>query len=364
MIARLFLGCLIVGSACLMVSTEATVAPARAADDLAVIDEEHSPASLLDWRKGSLPASAARRRLQQSTQQATDKTNQQLTKIINGKDATDGQFPWQVALIRSETSQSDPFSGFYCGGTLVNLKWVLTAAHCTYEGNLLGLILQSAEMAPNAIDVYLGSRNFEGGERIQVRRIVRQAYNPRTLDNDVALLELAAVPKNLKGLDVIKLLAPTDAEPTTTGKYAVAIGWGVTSSGSPSKNLQYVDLQFKATETCNGFYVDNLRQRAKASYKQRNLTDNEMEKAVNRRYPRTLSLITPNMICAGSGVQVADACFGDSGGPLVVNRGGGYAQAGIVSWGPSEGCAMTNLYGVFTRVSRYVDWIATQIAPR
>jgi secreted trypsin-like serine protease len=35
------------------------------------------------------------------------------------------------------------------------------------------------------------------------------------------------------------------------------------------------------------------------------------------------------------------------------------AQAGIVSWGPVEGCGLTNLFGVYVRLPRYLDWIET-----
>ena len=45
-------------------------------------------------------------------------------------------------------------------------------------------------------------------------------------------------------------------------------------------------------------------------------------------------------------------CFqGDSGGPLTVDR----KLIGIVSW--SKGCGDFKYPAVFTRVSKYIDWI-------
>jgi secreted trypsin-like serine protease len=119
-------------------------------------------------------------------------------------------------------------------------------------------------------------------------------------------------------------------------------------------------VQAKSSDICNGFYVDHLRARAKILYKQLNKSDAEVEDIVNEPFPLTMALITPHMICAGSDIRAADTRFGDSCGPLLVKRGGGFAQAGVVSWGPSEGCGLANLYGVYTRTSDYIDWIEDQ----
>src|SRR5690606_10830317 len=86
----------------------------------------------------------------------------------------------------------------------------------------------------------------------------------------------------------------------------------------------------------------------------------------------TIGGITDNMICAGyppgPGYQAKDSCYGDSGGPLMIrDEAGEWLQAGIVSWGVgsnadnSEHCAQPGYYGVYTRVSRYTDWIERQL---
>ena len=52
------------------------------------------------------------------------------TKVVGGSDASLNDVPWQVAL--SLGSGSDIYSSQFCGGTLINSDWILTAAHCTY----------------------------------------------------------------------------------------------------------------------------------------------------------------------------------------------------------------------------------------
>jgi secreted trypsin-like serine protease len=76
--------------------------------------------------------------------------------------------------------------------------------------------------------------------------------------------------------------------------------------------------------------------------------------------------LTANMICAGMATGARDACNGDSGGPLLVADKDGVTQIGVVSWGEgpasaSAACGHANAYGVYARVSNYLDWIKSKM---
>lgn len=46
-------------------------------------------------------------------------------RIVGGQDANITDYPYQVSVL---------FNGLHgCGGSILNQKYILTAAHCTYE---------------------------------------------------------------------------------------------------------------------------------------------------------------------------------------------------------------------------------------
>lgn len=46
-------------------------------------------------------------------------------RIVNGFDALDGQFPYQISLRRNNYH--------HCGGSIISKRFILTAAHCVGE---------------------------------------------------------------------------------------------------------------------------------------------------------------------------------------------------------------------------------------
>ena len=54
-----------------------------------------------------------------------DMTYSNGTKVIGGKDANRGSWPWQILLLYKGREN--------CGGSIIDDKWVVTAAHCVYR---------------------------------------------------------------------------------------------------------------------------------------------------------------------------------------------------------------------------------------
>ncbi len=54
-----------------------------------------------------------------------------------------------------------------------------------------------------------------------------------------------------------------------------------------------------------------------------------------------------------------DSCQGDSGDPLFTGTGADAVQHGVVSFGPAGDSALADYPGVYTQVSYFLDWIAT-----
>jgi secreted trypsin-like serine protease len=235
------------------------------------------------------------------------------TRIVGGTVAAPSSNPFQVALLDRRIRNNA--SALFCGGSLVRPNVVVTAAHC------------SDFVIPSTVEVLTGARRLDGsGTRRQVQDIiVYPTWNPITFDNDVAVWILAS---SASGIPLARL-AGTDP---ATGTTLLATGWGDTTDSEMTSefpiNLMEVKIPLVSRANCNDA--------------------NSYDGAV-----------TGSMICAGLDEGGKDTCQGDSGGPLTRRLDTRFkVLTGITSWG--EGCADRDRFGVYTRVSRFRDWIISQ----
>uniref|UniRef100_A0A8D3BCE6 Acrosin n=1 Tax=Scophthalmus maximus TaxID=52904 RepID=A0A8D3BCE6_SCOMX len=238
-----------------------------------------------------------------------------MSQIFGGRVAAKGAWPWQVSI--------QSMSTHFCSGTILNHVWVLSATHCFINKRLYFLI----EATPY-------------GVHAQIRSILKvklhERYNNVRHNNDVALVLLSSpfhfsdhvqpawVPHNLTH------------ELALDFSHCFISGWGRTS---------YIGI--KTNRFCSG---SNRLQEAEV-------------KLIDRRTCNQTTwyrgLITDNMLCAGLESGEADSCQGDSGGPLQC-----YSEdeerfyvVGVTSFG--EKCGIRRRPGVYTRTSRFSDWLKT-----
>ena len=238
-------------------------------------------------------------------------------RIVGGKVSLSGQWPWMTALVWTNPKTGKPFSNpwldQFCGGSLIDASWVITAGHCVDEETT----------ASFSVIAHLHNLQKDSGEIIAVKRIIiHPDYNNTTLNHDIALVQLQKPVTNAQVLPLIS------GNPLLTGVNATIIGWGALSE----ENLN------------NGIYPKRLHE-AQVPI----VTNAACKKSYGNHQ------IDANKLCAGLELGGKDACGGDSGGPLIVKQNQSWVLAGITSNG--TGCAEPLYYGIYMRVSKYLNFI-------
>ncbi|XP_050305995.1 CLIP domain-containing serine protease HP8-like [Anthonomus grandis grandis] len=272
-------------------------------------------------------------------------------RIYGGETAGIDEFPWMVLV---QYQKGNGQRGFYCGGVLINPRYILTAAHC----------LKGKDLPPTwkIVSVRLGEYNTETEEDCEEIKntnqticappavdvpveetIAHERYNPLDTNqyHDIALLRLS---RNVAYTAYVRPICipktPTLLTKSYVSQNLIVAGWGKTENRSESNIKLKLAVPVNPDDVCT------------------------------RTYSQANVRLGSGQLCAG-GKKNKDSCRGDSGGPLMIQNvapdpsGDGipslnWYSVGVVSFGPSP-CGMQNWPGIYTKVSNYVPWIVDKL---
>lgn len=233
--------------------------------------------------------------------------------IINGTQATEGEFPSTAAILKNGSFSSPALIG---GGSLVGDQWVVTTAH-----SLIGETTSS-------IRILLGTQALDGSgiTRYPLAIYIHPDYRSEngTSTNDIALILLD---RPVSTVPVLPYL--TNSGDISTGDATVVVGWGTTTAGEINLSNELLTLDMEIVSRA----------------------------ATSMKYPITLGTehlpaIDPSM----SG----NPCYGDSGGPLVKSIADTDTLVGLVSFGSGD-CDDPTIPTVFTNVVEFAPWLTSYL---
>ncbi|XP_075149358.1 venom peptide isomerase heavy chain isoform X4 [Haematobia irritans] len=235
------------------------------------------------------------------------------------------KYPYIVSLqekcVTSENGEEYHFKHF-CGGTLLNSNWILSAGHCLWYKKIETVF---------AIIGHENLTNILPDERMPVERFEFISFQPESLQNDIALVRL-------KHSYIPPILVPNK---DIYGKLPL---YGMKAyRKSPCKII--------------GFGAKHH-----AGQSQENLEEGEVYVISNKKCRLLLGYVWApqrggNTVCALGHGQ--DTCQGDSGGPLICKYDDVEYIYGIVSHGLT--CGLKDIPSVYTVTGPYMEWISLVI---
>jgi len=242
-------------------------------------------------------------------------------RIVGGNEVNPKyRLPYQALVYMPQLPRS-------CGGTIVNKRYIITAAHCT---EYKGATITNVKVAIGEHNTCDGVTN-EGGSWISAKRVINHP-NYANFDNDIAILELSediTFTANIK-----PACLPTSATKDYSDLASTISGWGGTIGYAPGNRPQQpqqctlkesvVKVLSPTSQKCSSYLGTTT---------------------------------STSKLCAWA--EGTDTCQGDSGGPLTVAENGKFTLIGVVSYG--AGCAHTTP-GVYARVQGFLPWITSLIA--
>lgn len=232
------------------------------------------------------------------------------TRILGGRQSDSRTFPWMAALVSKSNGK------VFCGGSLINSQFVLTAGHCMINQNT------------NTFTIVIGETDVSSFSRSRRSFVVSRIVNhplfsgPPNYSNDLALIQLNQKMNLINSTETTTICLP-NSNPTTYSSSLIVSGWGFIANGGPQPSrLQEASVQQRNQNYCQRVYGS--------------------------------SKFSSRHLCA-SGTYREGVCNGDSGGPLILRQNDKNFLIGVVSYGVT--CGDSRYPAVFTRTQPYLPWI-------
>ncbi|XP_065102545.1 complement factor D-like [Paramisgurnus dabryanus] len=227
-------------------------------------------------------------------------------RIVNGNEATAHSRPYMVSVQRNRRH--------VCGGFLISDQFVLTAAHCRNNNEILTVVAGA-----NKLSILKTRRSVSSYNK-------HPEYNTDPRTPDIADLMILKLNKKVELNNKIKTIPiPTTPVNISVGTACSVAGWGSVENGGPaSPTLREANVKIMDDTIC-------------AQWGQR--------------------FVAPQMMCVyGRG----GACEGDLGGPLVCDN----TAVAVASFVRDNSCNNAYQHNVYTNISAFLPWIQSILPPK
>ncbi|XP_075034970.1 serine protease 53-like isoform X2 [Mixophyes fleayi] len=227
-----------------------------------------------------------------------------------------GPWPWQVDLWRDGHRA--------CGGALISVNWVITAAQC--------FVSTDSSESPLDWSVSVGT-GTQAMQDFPVQKItIHGSYISSEDGNNVALVQLSQSVRLGPYTQPICMPHSSHRMPYASSCWHTGVdGLLPDSQLEPPREVK---LDLVGPNQCNCIYSQP-------------------------KYANLSVSILPGMICATRLEGESSQCLSDSGGPLACKENGTWFLIGVRSFG-GECESESELPGVFTQLTEYEEWISKE----
>jgi secreted trypsin-like serine protease len=151
-----------------------------------------------------------------------------MPRLVGGINASN--YTWTVSL-RNETNHH------FCGGSILNEWYVITAAHC-FNGR----------KEPSKVTICAGTKHSydQCGQHREIENvIIHPSYRSYVFENDIAMIKLKAH-FDFSDISIARICLPNaahDKEYPKPGTNVTAVGWGENETGHMPDTLQQVTIR-------------------------------------------------------------------------------------------------------------------------